>query len=233
MLAFFRGHWQLVGLTAIVFALWPTLVVTPLKILIVFLHEMSHAIATVLTGGKVLNLTISPAQGGMVISQGGSRFITLTAGYLGSLVIGVALLVTALRTNADRVIMAGFGVIMLVVSLLYIRSAFALSFAIGTGGAMLITARYFGHTVNDLALRVIGLSSMFYVPYDIVSDTILRSHLRSDARMLAEEIGGATILWGLIWLVISLGVIGLCLRYGLGRNSNVVLRPASPTTSSL
>jgi hypothetical protein len=59
------------------------------------------------------------------------------------------------------------------------------------------------------------------VPYDIYDDTIRRSELRSDARMLAEEIGGTTIMWGGLWFIVSLVGIGWCLTRGLGRDSNV------------
>jgi hypothetical protein len=65
---------------------------------------------------------------------------------------------------------------------------------------------------------------MIYVPYDIFSDTILRSNLRSDARMLAEEFGGATVIWGGIWLVISIAVIAVSLWRGLGPASNITFR---------
>jgi hypothetical protein len=223
-LALIKGHWQLLLLTAVVFALWQTPAVTPLNILIVFCHEAAHAIATVMTGGEVVSLNINQNQGGSVWSRGGNRFITLTAGYLGSLLIGIGLLTAATRTKADRAIMAGCGVVMLVIAGLYIRSGFALSFMVAVGIGMLLLARYFSHGVNDMALRVMGLSSMIYVPYDIFSDTLARSGLRSDARMLAEEFGGTTMMWGALWLMISLVMIGLCLRYGLGRNSNLRLR---------
>lgn len=211
-------------LTASVFALWQTPALIPLKILIVFLHEASHAIATVVTGGDVISLDISANQGGTVWSRGGNRFVTLSAGYLGSLLIGIGLLVAATRTNADRTIMACCGIVMLVIAGLYIRDSFALVFTIGTGIAMLVMARFLGHGINDMALRLIGLSSMIYVPFDIFSDTLARSNLRSDARMLAEEFGGTTMMWGGLWLAISFAMIGLCLRYGLGHNSNLRLR---------
>ena len=211
-------------LTAAVFALWQTPAIVPLKLLIVFFHEASHAIATIVTGGDVISLDISHNQGGSVWSRGGNRFVTLTAGYLGSLLIGIGLLSAAARTRLDRKIMAGCGIVMLVIAGLYIRSGFALSFTIGVGIGMLLIARYLGHAVNDMLLRVIGLSSMIYVPYDIFSDTIARSSLRSDARMLSEEFGGTTMMWGGLWLAISLVLIGVCLRYGLGRNSNLRLR---------
>lgn len=218
------GHWQLLVLTGLIFAFWQTPIVAPLKILVVFFHEAAHAIATVLTGGEVVSLTVSSNQGGSVWSRGGNRFITLSAGYLGSLLIGIGLLLAAARTSADRAVMAGCGVLMLVIAALYIRSGFALIFTISVGVAMLGAARFLHNRINDLILRVIGLSSMIYVPYDIVSDTLLRSSLRSDARMLAEEFGGTTVMWGILWLVISLVMIGWSVRRGLGRDSNLRLR---------
>ncbi|WP_342068949.1 M50 family metallopeptidase [Yoonia algicola] len=223
-MALLRGHWQLLALTAAVFALWQTPAVVPLKILIVFFHEASHAIATLLTGGDVVSLSVSADQGGLVISRGGNRFVTLTAGYLGSLLVGVVLLLAATRTSADRKVMALCGMVTLVIAGLYVRDLFALAFCMGMGAVMLLMARYLGHKANDLALRVIGLTSMIYVPYDIFSDTIARASLRSDARMLAEEFGGTTVMWGGLWLLISVGIIGWCLRYGLGRSSNLKLR---------
>jgi len=219
-----QGHWQLLLLTTFVFALWQTPAVVPLKILIVFFHEASHAIATFVTGGEVVSLSVSPNQGGLVVSRGGSRFWILTAGYLGSLLIGVSLLIGATRSRADRKIMALCGVMMLVIAGLYVREIFALAFVIGTGIAMLLSARFLGHNVNDLMLRVIGLTSMIYVPYDIFSDTIARSHLPSDARMLAQEFGGTPQVWGVLWIAISLIVIGFCMRSVLGRSSNLKLR---------
>ena len=86
-----RGHWQLMVLTVLVFALWQTPVALPLKILTVFLHEMAHALAVLLTGGSIESLTFNPQEGGQVISRGGNRFISLSAGYCGSLLIGVAI----------------------------------------------------------------------------------------------------------------------------------------------
>lgn len=215
-----KGHWQLFALTAAVFALWQTPAVLPLKLLVVFFHEASHAVAIIATGGEVVTLSVSSDQGGFVLSRGGNRFVALTAGYLGSLVVGLGLLMAATRTIADRKVMAICGAMTLLIAGLYVREVFALAFGFCTGAVMLLMARYLGHHANDLGLRVIGLASLIYVPYDIFSDTIARSDLRSDARMLAEEFGGTTVMWGGIWLVISLAIIGWCLRYGLGRSSN-------------
>lgn len=224
-MAHLRGHWQLIALTTLLFALWQTPVVAPLKILIVYLHELSHAIAVLVTGGSVESLTVDANQGGLVISRGGNRFLSLSAGYLGSLIIGGLLFVAAVRTRADRAFLGILGGVMLLTTLLYSREVFAVGFGLAAGAAMLAIARFLPRDYSDLILRVIGLASMIYVPYDIFSDTIQRSYLQSDARMLAEEFGGATMMWGALWIVLSLGVLALCLRYGLGADSNI--RPAN------
>jgi hypothetical protein len=225
-----RGHWQLVVIAILIYALWSTPVIYPLRIMIVFLHEVSHGLAAVLTGGSIDRLVISPDESGLAYVSGGSRFVVLTAGYLGSLLFGVLFFVVALRTHLDRWTVALIGACMLLVAALYIRDGFPLIFCTLGGVAMLLTAWFLPVPVNDLMLRIIGLSSLLYVPNNIISDTISRSHLRSDARMLAEEYGGATMLWGGIWLVVSLAVIGLVLRFGLGDNSNIRLR-RTPRTS--
>ncbi|SDW30020.1 Peptidase M50B-like [Ruegeria halocynthiae] len=202
-----KGHWQLIVMVALVFVFWNSPVVLPLKILTVFLHELSHALAVVLTGGSVESFSVSPQQGGLVIGRGGNRFISLSAGYLGSLLLGMGLLAIALRTNTDRVALGLFGGVMLVVTMLYIRDPFAIVFCAGSGAVMLAIAWYLSRNLCDQILRVIGLTSMIYVPFDIFDDTIRRSGLRSDAYMLAEEFGGTTMLWGGLWLVLSIVMI--------------------------
>ena len=222
-MAFLKGHWQLIVLTLAIFALWSTPVVVPLKLLVVFFHELSHAVMALLTGGEVESLSVNLQQGGEVWTRGGSRFLTLSAGYLGSLVVGAGLLVVALRGQADRLVLGILGGIMLVVLATYVRDIPAMLIVGATGLALLAAVWVLPTPVCDLILRVIGLSSLIYVPYDIFDDTLRRASLRSDARMLAEEVGGTTMLWGGLWLVISVVVILACLRHILGRDSNLHL----------
>ncbi len=223
MLAWVKGHWQLLILLGLVVVLWQTPVLVPLKILVVFLHELGHAVTIWLTGGEVISLSVNPSQGGEVTSRGGNRFLSLSAGYLGSLLFGIVLLLAALRSGADRWVLAGFGVMLIAVTVFHSPLGFAWIFGLGTGLVMIATARFLPHELSDLVLRVIGLTSIIYVPYDIFSDTIARSSLRSDARMLAEEFGGTTMMWGGLWLIISFAAIVWCFRRGLGPDSNLTL----------
>lgn len=183
----------------------------PLKMMVVFYHESAHGIATWLTGGSVKELMMSPMQGGHVISSGGNRFITLTSGYLGSLIIGLFIFFVANHTKFDKWVMIGLGIWALMIGVFYHADTYTLLFSLSMALIMILGGYFLPQQVNDIALKVVGIVSMIYVPVDIWSDTINRSHLKSDAAMLADEIGGNTVVWGYLWLAISLAFIILSL----------------------
>lgn len=197
----------------------------PLEILVVFFHEAAHAAMTLLTGGKVVAMQVTVDRGGEVLSAGGNRFLTLSAGYLGSLLVGAALLVASSRSRHDRAILASVALCMALATVLFMRNLFGLAYGVGMAAAMLAIARWLPPLASDYSLRLIGVMSLLYVPRDIFSDTIERSHLRSDARMLAEEIGGTTWLWGGIWLLISLVICVIAVRWSLGARPPIKAPP--------
>lgn len=198
-----------------IFFLWSTPALYPLKLLIVFFHESSHALMTIATGGQVIELEIDRMQGGHVISAGGNRFITLTAGYLGSLIWGVVIYLLAVGSKYDKAIMFCLGIIIMAVTTLFVRDLFAFGFSGLTGLFMILVGVKAPMQINDIILRVIGVTSMSYVPLDVYSDTIARTSLRSDAFMLAEEFGGTTVLWGTIWLLVSVVILIATLKISL------------------
>ena len=219
-----RDHWQLFVIAFTVFMLWNLPIIWPLKMLVVFLHESSHALAALLTGGRVEGMTLHYLQGGTTTTRGGWFFVIASAGYIGSLALGVLLFVIAVRTHWDRVVVMALGVLMLIAAALYMREMFALGFTIAVAVVLLVVAKFLPVIVNDLVLRVIGLTSMIYVPYDIFDDTLRRAGGMSDARIIATEFGGPTVFWGGLWLVISLAVIFATLRWGLKGPSNLSWR---------
>lgn len=197
----------LVGFLAYLAALWflwDTRILYPLKIFVVFLHELSHGIAAIIGGGSIQRIEISPNQGGVCYCGGGIRFLTLTAGYLGSLLWGVAmLLVVGAKRIWHVVSLAGLGVLVVTVSLLYVRSGFGLMFGLMFGLALIAVARYLPSEIQTMTLTVLGLTSCLYAVWDIKSDVLNRPEIRSDASMLAELTGVPTVLWGLLWTGIA------------------------------
>jgi len=187
---------------------WDTALVYPLKIFVVLLHEVSHAIAVVATGGTLDSITLDPRQGGATYFHGGSAFLALSAGYLGSLLWG-GLLFTAGRNDRVRAdwVNGGIGVLVILLTLFFVRSSFGVVFGIFFGVAMVAASRNVGATWNRRLLLTIGLTSALYAVLDIKSDVLDRPELHSDAYMLAELTGiGNATMWGILWMGIALAV---------------------------
>lgn len=79
------------------------LLIYPFKLLTVAFHEFSHAFAGLLTCAKVESIVLEPDEGGATRMRGGIPFITLPAGYLGSSLIGAALIACGYNLNASKI----------------------------------------------------------------------------------------------------------------------------------
>src|SRR5690606_42106244 len=72
--------------------LWDTPAVYPLRIFVVLLHEISHGLAAVATGGSIVRIGLSPDEGGATYTLGARARLTLSAGDPGSLAWGPAMI---------------------------------------------------------------------------------------------------------------------------------------------
>ncbi len=211
-----RGKRQvlfLVGFTVyfgLIWLLWETPVVYPVKVFVVFLHEISHAMAALATGGWVERIELSPRLGGACYCPGGNAFVTLSAGYLGSLAWGALLLEAGQRagSRAHRVVQ-GLGAGVLLLTLLYVRGVFGFLFGVLFGSGLLLAAPRLSPDANRILLTFLGLTSALYAILDIKADVLDRPHLPSDAYMLAEITGVPTLVWGLAWIGVALLASGL------------------------
>ncbi len=171
------------------------------------------------TGGEVKELVISPQQGGHVLSRGGSRFLILSAGYLGSMAWGALIFLLAVKTRWDQWVMILLGIMILTIAVLFARNIFGLGFSLAAGTLMIFSGIKLSEAINDFLLKLIGLTSMIYVPQDIYGDTIARSYLRSDAYMLAEETFGTAFMWGCVWILASILLIIFCLSLSINKKA--------------
>lgn len=193
--------------------LWDTPVVYPLKIFVVLLHEVSHALAAVATGGSISHITLDPNQGGATWTRGGSAFLTLSAGYLGSLAWG-ALMLEAARARRIRtdVVNGVLGGVVLALTVLFVRNPFGIGFGLLFGAALVGVSRRLSAGANRALLLTLGMTSSLYAILDIKSDILDRPHLRSDAFMLSELTGIPTLAWGVLWIGLALAVTFLLFR---------------------
>jgi len=199
-------------------ALWNTFVVYPFPVFVVFLHEISHGIAALLTGGRILAIGLTFNEGGVCVTDGGDRFLILNAGYLGSLFWGVLLLLLGARRARARGLVSLVGAFTLVVTVLYVRTIFGIVYGLATGTALLYVASKLSPRVSEVLLAAIGVVSCLYAVWDVASDVLLRESAGSDASALALITPFPAVLWGLAWVAVSIAALALTLRgLALGR----------------
>jgi hypothetical protein len=201
--------------------LWNTPVVYPLKIFVVLLHEVSHGVMALATGGTIEKIVITANQGGLCQCEGGSTFLVLSAGYLGSLLWGAAILWAARGRGAiPQIAAAVIGAVVIGVTLLYVRNFFGLVFGVAFGGILIVAARQLPVEGNAALLTALGLTSCLYAILDIKSDILERPQAMSDARMLAEATGVPTLFWGILWIALALFVSGWLFRRAFERSAS-------------
>ena len=206
MSALFKRYIALLLIFVGIMFLWNTPLMYPLKIFVVFMHEVSHGLAAIVTGGSIVEIEVNPQQGGHALTQGGSRFWTLTAGYLGSLLWGGIILLFAAKTHFDKTVSVIIGTCMVVITIAFGTSVFTYLFGVGFGVLLIFFGVFLPERFNDWVLRIIGVTSCLYAILDIKSDVLDRSHLRSDAWMLSEVTPFPTEFWGILWIVIAIGL---------------------------
>ncbi len=184
--------------------LWDTPAVYPLKIFVVLLHEISHALVAVATGGTIERIVLDPNQGGACYCPGGNAFMTLTAGYLGSLAWG-GLMVSAAQAKRinSRWVTGAIGLLVVGLTIAYVRNVFGFGFGVAFGLALVIGAAKLSTAINQGVLITLGLTSCLYAILDIKSDVLDRPELQSDAAMLGDLTGIHTMVWGGLWITVA------------------------------
>lgn len=211
-----RRTLAVVGFTVyfvLVWFLWGTSWVAPLRLLMVLLHEVSHGLAALATGGRIEEIVVTLDEGGWCACPGGNAFLTLSAGYLGSMAWGAAMLAAApAGRRTSRLVLGGSGVVLLASAVLHAGGVTALLVA-GVSGAVLLSASLkLERTGRGVVLAFLGLTSSLYAVLDVKSDVLERPGAPSDAAALADITGIPALAWGVLWIAASLAVSGWVLR---------------------
>ncbi|NUM52555.1 MAG: M50 family metallopeptidase [Candidatus Hydrogenedentes bacterium] len=198
----------LVTFIVIITVLWNTWAVYPLRLLVVFFHELSHGLAAIATGGSIVEIQMNAQEGGHCVTRGGSPFLTISAGYLGSLLWGGAILLVATRTRGSQIAVELLGALLLLVTIVWVRPVIGFGFGFGliTGLVLIGSAYLFKPIVHETMLTAIGLTSCMYAVLDIKSDILDRPEAVSDAVLLANATGVPAWIWGVGWFAISIAL---------------------------
>lgn len=184
---------------------WNTIWLYPIRLLVTLFHELSHGLAALFTGGRIVRIEIHPNGSGACVTSGGHLFTILNAGYLGSLAWGILFLHAASSPRYARLFLGSTGILLLSITVAFIRPIFGFGMVSGllSGLGLLACSTQLSARINGLALRLIGMISCLYALLDIRADILDNQGLPSDATALGALTGISPIFWGILWSAIA------------------------------
>ncbi len=200
-------------------AIW---VVTPLRFLLLpliyyntHIHELCHAIAAVVSGGRVGFIEVFGDGSGVTQTQGGSGFLIASAGYVGSSIVG-GILVFGSRTAESARKMLWVAAAFIAFAMVFFVRGDAIGVATGIGwmvalglGAMFLKGDSAVFAAQFLGIQQCLTSAHAFLALIAVTANDLG---HSDAANLEQATGVPAILWSLLWLGFGLFAIGVGIK---------------------
>ncbi|PPQ63307.1 hypothetical protein CVT24_006752 [Panaeolus cyanescens] len=195
---------QMVAMAVIIFGFWNVPIVrnliNPLKLFTIGWHELCHISAAILSGGRIVKITIDPHVGGATIVEGGSPGFVLSSGYIGSSLLGGAFILAGWDTLVAKVLSFVLGV-GLVLPLVLVRDKLTILLTLCYEGLLI----GFWFVDHGQALRwyclFIGVMNGLFVVWDVADDRFFHKTNDSDATQFS--IMYPRIVWAAIWVIIQ------------------------------
>ncbi|MCS6984916.1 MAG: M50 family metallopeptidase [Leptospiraceae bacterium] len=223
----------IVALVVMISQLWDHPYLVPLKIFTVYLHELSHALAALLTGGKVEAIGLGWNESGSVTTRGGIIPLIALAGYLGSMFWGSLMVHLALRNQWTRLV--AFLVAILFLALIVIpqpdenpSKGLTHNKVPGLGWGILfgVSALFMPFFARVLIFLLGGVTTIYSL-IDL-KDFFSGSIMKTDAGLIAQHLVGNTIYGKVLAYLIAGGISFLAIYILFYMISRTLIRPVEP-----
>lgn len=196
-------------------------IVYPFELFATLIHELSHGLTAMLTGGRFIRFTISMHGSGLATTAGGWRLLVIPAGYLGAALFGGVLLVLINRHTGHRGrrwIAIGLGMFFALVTLLFARSLPAIG--IGALSALVLWALgwYGSELWLAFGLNLLAIQSALNALDSLTGLIRLNAgpfNLPNDAQSMARLTHIPALFWALLWSLTALAILGFSLYLSL------------------
>lgn len=189
------------------------LVIYPVVLFVVYLHEIGHAIFAVLTGGSVHGIQVSADTSGHTLIDGGWWPLVLSGGYIGSAVLGnIILYVSLVRERWNSYMAVVFMVGMALTGIFLFQSLETTVILFLFAGVLFVFIRYLPAYLSNVNL-FIGTVSVCYILQDFAGGPA------SDLQRFAAHIPFIpVIVWAFVWLGIAGYITYYNIRYWILRS---------------
>ncbi|WP_076409697.1 M50 family metallopeptidase [Shewanella sp. UCD-KL12] len=202
-----RGRFLIELLIALLITRLPFISI-PFKWLESYFHELSHGLATLITGGAVSHIQLFPNGAGLCYSQGGWPVVIGFSGYFGAALWGYLIFILATWPRGIRVSFALLGSAVVLTAILWGRDLLTISILASLAVLFLLPLKLSTNRFMGGGLRIMALMIMLNA---LASPTVLLGLSgKGDAAMLAGATWVPAWIWVFVWLAISALMIFLC-----------------------
>lgn len=235
----FRRRALMIALVAIalVFGLWQIDAlqgfVYPFRLFVTYVHEASHGLMAVASGGEIVGFVVNPDGSGFATTRGGSPALILPAGYLGAALFGALLFYLTNTLRYTRPISVALGVGLMLFTIFFSRPApggAPTAFLVGMAfGAVLIGIGWRANqTLNILALNMLAVMTSLHAVFDLLlltrsTQVMLQmpggQAIRNDAAAFTEQVAPLVppAVWAFLWAGMALAMLGLSIYFSIIR----------------
>lgn len=196
---------------------WP---LYPFRLFMTFVHEISHGLAAIITGGAFQRFVVRPDLTGTAWSAGGIGSIVTSAGYIGSAAIGGLLMILAARGIAAKTVLSGLGLILGLLCLLFVRNLFGIATGLVLATVLVVAGRRLTRPLADGLLAVLTVQLMLNALeslFDLLRISTGGIPIETDAQIMAQATGVPAIVWAVVWSAIALIILWFSLRIAYRR----------------
>lgn len=179
-----------IGFAALAVVTWNTLLSKPIRLIAVFIHEFSHAIACWFTCGEVRSIEVYENEGGVTTFRGGCRCLIIPAGYVGC---GFCAMIFVILSGgrSTAVFACACFTLSTILALCYSPNKLLVYLCLAYSlfnVAVFFVEFYLYSPVLQFLILYYGVTIGMFAVADIHEDTVLREIKGSDAHACTKEV---------------------------------------------
>jgi hypothetical protein len=193
-------------------------IILPLQFLNTHLHEMGHALASVMTGGAVSQIIVRSDGSGVTYTQMDHPVIVASAGYVGASLIGASVIAFSRNAEMARKALLGISGVLMIECIFWLRAD-----AVGmvSGFAFMFLFLILGLQLKGwpaiLVAQFVGVQqclTSLQAVFALVNPRML-AFTDNDATILQGQTHVPAIFWSVAWSVFSVALMAgaLCVAW--------------------
>ncbi|MCW3061028.1 MAG: Peptidase M50B-like [Capsulimonas sp.] len=190
----------------------------PLRLFVTFIHESSHALAALLTGGRVAEIQIEPDASGVTMTYGGFGLLIVMAGYLGATAYGAWLISLGRRARAAHAALYASAAVVGLATVLAVRpwhNFFGFVWGLIIAALLVWAGRRMSALAAERTVMFLGVQCVANALYDLktlVGLSTIPNGPTTDAALMSQMIPLPPVVWAVLWSGAALGILWVALR---------------------